>query len=131
MIDEYPILCIAAAMATGPSLMENIGELRHKEADRIAIMAKGLRLAGVTVDETETSMRVYGTKTAKGDSYIKGGFNISSEHDHRIAMSFLTLGFVSSDRIIVDGVSTIETSFPGFVELMNKHGARISPINSA
>ena len=50
---------------------------------------------------------------------------------HRIAMSFLTLGFVSGDRIIVDGVSTIETSFPGFVELMNKHGARISPINSA
>ena len=130
MIDEYPILCIAAVMANGSTLMENIGELRHKEADRIAIMAKGLRLAGVKIDETETTMRVYGTKTANGESYIKGGFNISSNHDHRIAMSFLTLGFVSSDRIIVDGVSTIETSFPGFVELMNKHGARISPVNN-
>ena len=127
MIDEYPILCIAAAMANGPTLMVNIGELRHKEADRIAIMAKGLRLAGVNVDETETTMRVYGTKTGNRNSYIKGGFSIHSEHDHRIAMSFLTLGFVSSDRIIVDGVSTIDTSFPGFVELMNKHGGKILP----
>ncbi len=130
MIDEYPILCIAAAMATGSTLMANIGELRHKEADRIAIMTKGLRLAGVNVDETETTMRVYGTKTVTGNSCIKGGFNIYSEHDHRVAMSFLTLGFVSTDRIIVDGVSTIDTSFPGFVELMNKHGARISPVNN-
>ena len=127
MIDEYPILCIAAAMANGPTLMVNIGELRHKETDRIAIMAKGLRLAGVNVDETETTMRVYGTKTGNRNSYIKGGFSIHSEHDHRIAMSFLTLGFVSSDRIIVDGVSTIDTSFPGFVELMNKHGGKILP----
>ena len=129
MIDEYPILCIAASMAAGPTLMESIGELRHKEADRIDIMAKGLRLAGVNVDETESSMRVYGTGAANGGTKIKGGFNISSEHDHRIAMSFLTLGFVSNNRIIVDGVSTIETSFPGFVELMNKHGAKISPVD--
>ena len=130
MIDEYPILSVAAATASGVTLMENIGELRHKEADRIALMANGLRLAGVQVNETETSMEIQGTKSTNGKSYIKGGFSISSKHDHRIAMSFLTLGFVSSDGIIVDGVSTIETSFPGFVELMNKHGSRITPVKN-
>ena len=130
MIDEYPILSVAAAAASGTTLMENIGELRHKEADRIALMAKGLRLAGIQVNETETSMEIQGTKTTHGKTHIKGGFRISSEHDHRIAMSFLTLGFLTSDRIIVDGTSTIETSFPNFVELMNKHGAKIFPVNN-
>ena len=128
MIDEYPILCVAAACASGSTLMQNIGELRHKEADRIATMAKGLMLAGVSVDETETSMCVHGTRAANNTHPIKGGFSISSEHDHRIAMSFLTLGCVSSDKIIVHGVSTIETSFPGFVNMMNSLGAKISSI---
>ncbi len=126
MIDEYPILTIAAAMASGSTSMNNIGELRHKEADRIAVMTKGLRMAGVTVDETDTSMCVHGIGDKDGFSRIKGGFRISSEHDHRIAMSFLTLGLVSEKKIIVDGVSTIDTSFPGFVETMNKHGACIN-----
>ena len=130
MIDEYPILTIAAAMASSSTSMVNIGELRHKETDRIAVMAKGLRLAGVKVDENDTSMYVHGIGNGKNCSKIKGGFRISSEHDHRIAMSFLTLGLVSDDKIIVDGVSTIETSFPSFVETMNKHGARISRENS-
>tara|TARA_Y100000589_G_scaffold316153_1_gene340572 strand:- start:174 stop:1142 length:969 start_codon:yes stop_codon:yes gene_type:complete len=126
MIDEYPILTIAAAMASGSTSMNNIGELRHKEADRIAVMTKGLRMAGVMVDETDTSMCVHGIGDKDGFSRIKGGFRISSEHDHRIAMSFLTLGLVSENKIIVDGVSTIETSFPDFVDTMNKHGACIN-----
>ncbi len=126
MIDEYPILTIAAAMASGSTSMDNIGELRHKETDRIAVMTKGLRLAGVNVDETNTGMCVHGTGDKNDFSHIRGGFRISSEHDHRIAMSFLILGLVSKNRIIVDGVSTIETSFPGFVETMNKHGAHIN-----
>ena len=126
MIDEYPILTIAAAMASGTTWMDNIGELRHKEADRITVMAEGLRLAGVNVDETDTTMCVHGTKDKWGNSCINGGFRISSQHDHRIAMSFLILGLVCKDRIMVDGVSTIETSFPDFVETMNRHGARIN-----
>ncbi len=127
MIDEYPILSVAAAMASGPTYMENIGELKHKEADRITVMAKGLRLAGVNVDETDTSMCVHGTKDKWGNSCINGGFRISSQHDHRIAMSFLILGLVSNDKIIVDDVSTIETSFPDFVGTINKLGGRIHP----
>ena len=126
MIDEYPILSVAAAMASGPTYMENIGELRHKEADRITVMAEGLRLAGVNVDETDTSMCVHGTKDKWGNSCINGGFRISSQHDHRIAMSFLILGLVSKDKIIVDGVSTIETSFPDFVRTINELGGRIN-----
>ena len=125
MIDEYPILTIAAATASGSTLMENIGELRHKETDRIAVMAKGLRLAGVNVDEAASSMCVHGLAEKKGFATIKGGFRISSEHDHRIAMSFLTLGLISENMIVVDGVSTIDTSFPSFVKTMNRHGARI------
>ena len=130
MIDEYPILSIAAAMASGPTYMENIGELRHKETDRITVMAKGLRLAGVNVDETDTSMCVHGTIDKWGNSCINGGFQISSQDDHRIAMSFLILGLVSNDKIIVDGVSTIETSFPDFVRTINELGGRITPYNT-
>ena len=62
-----------------------------------------------------------------GNSCINGGFRISSQHDHRIAMSFLILGLVSNDKIIVDGVSTIETSFPDFVRTINELGGRINP----
>ena len=129
MIDEYPILSIAAACASGKTHMVGVSELRVKETDRIAVMAEGLRRCGVEIDETDDTMTVLGTNSGGDDisahSAIAGGVIIASQHDHRIAMSFLTLGMVSKSPIIVEDVCTIATSFPGFAALMNHAGAKI------
>jgi len=120
MIDEYPILSVAAATATGTTNMRGVAELRVKETDRIKVMADGLRACGVTVDYDDDSMQVTG-----GPS-IAGGAHLSAQHDHRIAMSFLTLGLVASAPITVTGCQTIETSFPGFAAGLNGLGATIT-----
>ena len=119
MIDEYPILSVAAATASGTTEMLGVAELRVKETDRIKVMADGLAACGVTVDYDDDSMRV-------STSIIKGGATLSAQHDHRIAMSFLTLGLVAEQPITVTGCATIETSFPGFASGMNQLGARIN-----
>ena len=129
MIDEYPILSIAAACASGKTHMVGVSELRVKETDRIAVMADGLRRCGVKIDEADDTMTVWGTKSdgnnSSAHSAISGGVTIVSQHDHRIAMSFLSLGMVSKSPIIVEDVGTIATSFPGFAALMNNAGAKI------
>ena len=127
MIDEYPILSIAAATATGTTHMEGVAELRVKETDRIALMADGLKAAGVTVSETEDSMTVEGMGTTEGRAGepIAGGITINACHDLRIAMSFLTLGLITAAPMRVEGAETIATSFPNFVDLMNEIGADI------
>jgi 3-phosphoshikimate 1-carboxyvinyltransferase len=129
MIDEYPILSIAAACASGKTHMVGVSELRVKETDRIAVMADGLRRCGVKIDETDDTMTVLGTNSdgnnLSAHNAISGGVTIASQHDHRIAMSFLSLGMVSKSPIIVEDVSTIATSFPGFAALMNNAGAKI------
>ena len=118
MIDEYPILSVAAATASGTTEMLGVAELRVKETDRIKVMADGLAACGVTVDYDDDSMRV-------STSTITGGATLSAQHDHRIAMSFLTLGLVAEQPITVTGCATIETSFPGFATGMNQLGASI------
>ena len=120
MIDEYPVLAIAAASATGTTYMPGIAELRVKETDRIATTAAGLAACGVEVAETQDSLSVTGTPD------IAGGATINSSHDHRIAMSFLVLGMVSKTAITVTDIETIATSFPGFAELMNRAGAQMN-----
>ena len=120
MIDEYPVLAIAAASATGTTHMPGIAELRVKETDRIATTAAGLAACGVEVAETQDSLSVTGTPD------IAGGATINSSHDHRIAMSFLVLGMVSKTAITVTDIETIATSFPGFAELMNRAGAQMN-----
>lgn len=120
MIDEYPILAMAAAVAEGVTRMRGLAELRVKESDRLALTAAGLRAAGVEAEETEDALSVHGTGAAPA-----GGASIASAHDHRIAMSFLVLGTVSAAPIRVSGAETIATSFPGFQELMNGLGADI------
>ena len=126
MIDEYPILSVAAATATGKTVMEGVAELRVKETDRIALMANGLKAAGVTVHETDDSMTVEGKGAAGGgNAAIAGGITVDACHDHRIAMSFLTLGLITEDAMMVQGAETIATSFPNFVDLMNEIGADI------
>ena len=121
MIDEYPILAIAAACAHGTTRMHGLAELRVKESDRLAAMARGLTACGVRVEETEDSLTVHGTGQPP-----KGGAQIAVNLDHRIAMSFLVLGMVAQEPVAVDDARAIATSFPGFVELMNGLGADIS-----
>jgi 3-phosphoshikimate 1-carboxyvinyltransferase len=121
MIDEYPILCVAAAMAQGETRIQGAAELRVKESDRIAAMARGLLACGVAVEELPDGMIVRGG----GGRAPAGGALIATQMDHRIAMSFLVLGCVSAAPIAIDDAAMIDTSFPGFVELMNGMGARI------
>lgn len=120
MIDEYPILAIAAACGRGRTRMTGLAELRVKESDRLAAIAEGLQAAGVKVEIGEDSLMVEGCNGPP-----PGGCTIDAAHDHRIAMSFLVLGSVAKKPIEVTGAETIDTSFPGFVELMNHLGALI------
>lgn len=118
MIDEYPILCVAAASAEGDTVMRGLEELRVKESDRISVMVKGLIDCGVNVIEHEDGMTV-------SKSGVKGGVIIKTHLDHRIAMSFLVLGMIADKSIAADDGSVIETSFPGFTNIMNNLGANI------
>ena len=120
MIDEYPILAVLAAAAAGTTRMHGLAELRVKESDRLAIMAKGLAACGVKVEEGEDSLTVHGTGRPPA-----GGATIAVELDHRIAMSFLVLGMAADEPVGIDDAAPIETSFPGFTALMNGLGAGI------
>ncbi len=120
MIDEYPILAVAAACARGTTRMRGLAELRVKESDRLALMAKGLAACGIAVEEEADALIVHGTGSPPA-----GGATIAVHLDHRIAMSFLVLGMVARDPVTIDDGAAIDTSFPGFVPLMNGLGARI------
>ena len=122
MIDEFPILSIAAIRAIGETTMEGIEELRFKETDRIHAMSEGLRSVGIETKEKKDSMVING----KGPDYsIKGNVTIKSRLDHRIAMSFLCLGLITENSIKVLDTDTINSSFPTFFEIMNNIGANL------
>ena len=121
MIDEYPILSVVAANATGKTIMRGVEELRVKESDRIDVMAKGLRTNGVFVDEGEDWWAVKGN----GMGSVKGGSICQTFLDHRIAMSFLVLGLSSQNYVEIDDCLPIKTSFPNFIELMLEIGANM------
>ncbi len=121
MIDEYPILAVAAACARGRTVMRGLAELRVKESDRLAAVAGGLAACGVVVEAGPDSLIVEGS-----GSPPPGGAVIPSGLDHRIAMAFLVLGMAASAPVGVDDAAPIETSFPGFAVLMNGIGARIA-----
>jgi 3-phosphoshikimate 1-carboxyvinyltransferase len=123
MIDEYPILAVAAAFADGPTIMRGLGELRVKESDRLALMASGLAACGVQVEEEAEGLIVLGTRNANHG--VEGGATTSTHGDHRIAMSFLVLGLAARAPVTVDEPGMIATSFPGFTRLMGDLGARI------
>jgi 3-phosphoshikimate 1-carboxyvinyltransferase len=121
MIDEYPILAVAAAFASGSTIMNGIGELRVKESDRIAATAALLSGNGVKVAEREDGMTITGT----GGDPVQGGGMVQTHHDHRIAMSALILGLAAIEPIEIDDASMIATSFPSFFDIMAKLGAKI------
>ncbi|MDA8230812.1 MAG: 3-phosphoshikimate 1-carboxyvinyltransferase [Magnetospirillum sp.] len=121
MIDEYPILAVAAAFAEGKTRMFGLAELRVKESDRLAAMARGLAACGVNVEEDADTLVVHGTGKPP-----KGGATIAVNLDHRIAMAFLVLGMASEEPVAIDDARAIDTSFPAFPAMMNALGARIA-----
>jgi 3-phosphoshikimate 1-carboxyvinyltransferase len=120
MIDEYPILAVAAAFAEGRTVMRGIGEMRVKESDRIALMAAGLEACGVDVAEEPEGMIVTGSGRPP-----RGGALVETHGDHRIAMAHLVLGLGAQNPVKVDEPEMIATSFPTFRELMHSLGAEI------
>jgi 3-phosphoshikimate 1-carboxyvinyltransferase len=126
MIDEYPILSIAASFAEGETVMQGLEELRVKESDRLSAIAHGLKANGVGFTETPDSLTVQG----RGSDGVPGGGTVTTHMDHRIAMSFLTMGMASRAAVTVDDVAMIATSFPEYQELMRGLGAELVPVNS-
>ena len=120
MIDEYPVLAVAAAFAEGTTVMRGLKELRVKESDRLAATAELLRVNGVQADIDGDDLIVEGRGLAPG-----GGL-VATHMDHRLAMSALVMGLASERPVKIDDGSFIATSFPGFVELMRTLGADLS-----
>ena len=120
LIDEYPILAIAAAVASGKSVFKGLSELRHKESDRFNGIIDGLKASGIKVEAKNDDIIIYGNL-----SRIKGGITINCQYDHRIAMSFLVLGAVAEKPIKVIGCNSISTSYPNFISELNSMGTKI------
>ena len=121
MIDEYPILGVAAAFASGRSVMHGLSELRVKASDRLAAIIAGLQACGVDARDEGDSLIVEGLGAPP-----PGGGSVQAYHDHRIAMSFLVMGLAAREPVTVDSVDMIATSFPDFVQLMQSLGAQIA-----
>ncbi|MEL7680177.1 3-phosphoshikimate 1-carboxyvinyltransferase [Citromicrobium bathyomarinum] len=118
MIDEFPVLFVAAALAQGTTVTRGLEELRVKESDRLATMAAALETIGARVEEREDGLTIHGT----GGEPLRGSANarVKTHLDHRIAMSMAVAGLVSRDGVEVDDTSPIATSFPGFESLLEQ-----------
>ena len=121
MIDEYPVLAIAAACARGTTVMEGLGELRVKESDRLAAVERGLAANGIAVESGPDSLSIAGVAGAP-----PGGGRVATGLDHRIAMAFLVLGVAAAAPVEIDDSSMIATSYPEFAATMNGLGAAIA-----
>ncbi|MEM7694544.1 MAG: 3-phosphoshikimate 1-carboxyvinyltransferase [Pseudomonadota bacterium] len=119
MIDEYPILAVAAAFATGKTVMKGLHELRVKESDRLAAVAAGLSANAVSHEMGEDWL------TVTGRTRTLGGGTVKTHLDHRIAMSFLVFGLAADRPVTVDDIAVTETSFPGFSDCLTAAGATI------
>lgn len=130
-IDEFPVLFIAASCAQGRTVLTGAKELRVKESDRIAVMAEGLHTLGIDCTVTDDGLIIEGKGVATENGEVNnsqpvfGGGHIVSHHDHRIAMSFSVASLRASQQITIEGVETVNTSFPGFAELANQIGMSI------
>ncbi len=122
MIDEYPILAVAAAFADGETAMYGLSELRLKESDRLTAIAKGLAACGAKAEVSGDTLRVRGAGARP-----RGGAGVETGMDHRIAMAFLVMGLGARDKVAIDDAEMIATSFPGFADLMNSLGAEMKP----
>ncbi len=120
MIDEFPILMIAASVADGITRVRGAAELRVKESDRIAVMATGLRTMGVAIDEYEDGFDLHGKQAFRFSDAVVDGCG-----DHRCAMSYLVAGLLSSGVVRVKGIAAIATSYPGFIADMQSMGVQV------
>jgi 3-phosphoshikimate 1-carboxyvinyltransferase len=120
MIDEYPILAVAAAFAGGTTVMRGLKELRVKESDRLAATADMLRVNGVEVGISGDDLAV------QGHGHVKGGGFVATHMDHRIAMAALVLGLAADNPVKVDDAAFIATSFPGFASVMRALGGDLA-----
>ena len=120
MIDEYPVLAVAASFAQGTTRMRGLQELRVKESDRLEATAAMLRTNGVTVEIEGDDMIVHGKPS------VAGGGDVATHMDHRIAMAALVMGLAADNPVRIDDSAFIATSFPGFVELMRSLGCDLS-----
>jgi 3-phosphoshikimate 1-carboxyvinyltransferase len=111
LIDEFPILCVAATQASGTTTIRGAEELRVKESDRIKSMATELRKMGAEIEEFEDGLSITGRRELKGAE-------VESYRDHRIAMSLAIAGLIADGPTIINGVSSVNISFPGFFELL-------------
>jgi 3-phosphoshikimate 1-carboxyvinyltransferase len=116
MIDEYPVLFVAAALAEGRTIARGAHELRVKESDRIAAMARALEACGVTVEEYDDGLAI----TGSGGEPIPGGGTVASLLDHRIAMAMTVAGLVAKRPITIDDVAPVATSYPVFFETLDR-----------
>jgi len=117
-IDEFPVLFVAAANAVGSTRFTGIGELRVKESDRISAMAGGLRRMGIKIDESENGAEIhYGEPS---------GATVDSHGDHRVAMSFVVAATIADSAVRVRDIDAVDTSFPGFSDLMSSLGVSLS-----
>ncbi len=114
MIDEYPILFVAAALAEGTTVTTGLDELRVKESDRLSVMAAGLAAIGARVEESEDGLVIHGT----GGDPLPGGATVAGHLDHRICMSFAIAGLVSKAPVTIDDMAPVATSFPNFEALL-------------
>jgi len=121
MIDEYPILAVAAACAKGRTVMRGLAELRVKESDRLAAIATGLAACGVRVDVQGDDLIVEGS-----GNFPAGGARVATQLDHRIAMAFLVLSLAANQPVAIDDSRPIATGFPDFVPLMSRLGAQFT-----
>ena len=117
MIDEYPILAIAAANAEGITTMNGVAELKVKESNRLGAIADGLQNCGVKIKIGEDSLEITG-----GFKQPKDLVRVKTHLDHRIAMSFLIMGLIIKNGVEIDDCNMINTSFPTFIEIFNKFG---------
>jgi 3-phosphoshikimate 1-carboxyvinyltransferase len=120
MIDEYPILAVAAACAEGETRMRGLKELRVKESDRLAATADMLRVNGVEAEIDGDDLIVRGRGT------VPGGGTVVTHMDHRIAMAALVMGLAADKPVAVDDAGFIATSFPGFVDMMRGLGGDLT-----
>ncbi len=124
MIDEYPILAVAASFAQGKTKMNDVGELRVKESDRLRAVANGLEANGVNMVEGNDFLIVEGNPQLRG----LGGGKVETHLDHRIAMSFLVMGMAAQKPVTIDDGNIIATSFPQFLPMMDNLGAEIESV---
>ncbi len=114
MIDEFPVLFVAAALAQGRTTTTGLDELRVKESDRLSVMATGLKAIGARAEETADGLIIDGS----GGDPLPGGATIAGHLDHRICMSFAVAGLVSKAPVTIDDIAPIATSFPNFEALL-------------